>query len=367
MIQEGKFGVQETVSLVLITITSKVFFSSPAVLAGRIGNTGWYSTLISAAIALVGFGFIYLLLKRFPGKDLTEIFDIAFGRIGGFIFSCILALYMLFIAITRTNETSQFLKVYVIPLSTNWFITGIFIACICTLSILGLESIARVSKLMVYPLLAAFVTVILLGIQNYEMNNLFPIFGYGLDKIAYTSIARSSVYGEVIILAVFAKSFQGVKYIKKEGMLGISLSAMIVSVALLAYSSTFPYYAAQELTAPIYEMSVIIDYGRFVQRVEAVFLYAWIFSSLLSATVIFYSFIWIFCNTFRIPDKKPIVIGSGVILYAVALMYKDIITIILGYVELIRNLGSLPLFVLPLIAFITAAVRKKGGKAVCTK
>lgn len=367
MIKEGKFGVQEAVCLIVLTITSKVFFSSPAILVRLIGNTGWYATLISAAVALVGFSFIYLLLKRFPDKNITEIFDIAYGRVVGFIFSCILGIYMLFITVARTSELSGFLRVYVIPQSPNWFIIGIFVVCIYTLSILGLESIARLSKLLIYPLAAGFLTVLLLGVQNYNFDNLFPAFGYGLDKIAYNGILRSSVYGEVIILAIFAESFQGAEFIKKEGITGITLSAGIISVSLLCCSLTFPYYIAQEITSPMYELSTLIDYGRFIQRVEVVFLYVWILSNFISTTAVFYSFIWIFCYAFKIPDKKPIIIGSTIILYVTALMHKNIISIILGYVSLIRNLGSLPLFVLPLITFITVMIRKKGDNTECAK
>jgi hypothetical protein len=108
MIKEGKFGVQEAVWLTTIAISAKVFFSSPAMLTGIVGNSGWYMTIISAAIALVGFLFIYLLLKRFPKKDIVEIFDLSLGRIFGFIFSGILAVYMLFVAIIRLSEFMKY-------------------------------------------------------------------------------------------------------------------------------------------------------------------------------------------------------------------------------------------------------------------
>jgi hypothetical protein len=66
MIKEGKFGVSEAVCLVTITVSAKIFFTSPAVLLTHVGTAIWYETLVSAAAALVGFAFIYLLLKRFP-------------------------------------------------------------------------------------------------------------------------------------------------------------------------------------------------------------------------------------------------------------------------------------------------------------
>lgn len=361
MIKEGKFGVQEALWLTTIAISAKVFFSSPATLTGIVGNSGWYMTIISAAIALVGFLFIYLLLKRFPKKDIVEIFDLSLGRIFGFIFSGILAVYMLFVAITRLSEFNEVIRVYVFPLSPNWYIIGIFIVSVSIMSCLGLESIARFSKLLVYFMLAGFILVLAMSTQNFNINNLYPIFGYGLGKTITTGIVRSSVYGEVIILAIFAKTFQGVKYIKKEGIISICLSAFLISLSLLAFTLTFPYYTAKEITAPMYEMATLIDYGRFVQRVEPVFLFIWIISSLISTTIVFYSFVWIFCKMFRIQDKKPVILGASVIVYAAALMHKDIISVISVNVQFMRNYGSI-VFILPLLALIIAAIRRKGVK-----
>lgn len=363
MIKEGKFGVQEAVWLATIAMSSKVYFSSPATLSGLVGNAGWYMTILSAATALIGFLFIYLLLRRFPGKDLAEIFDISLGRILGFTFSGILAAYMLFISITRLTEFNEVIKVYVFPLSPNWYIIGIYVICIFSLSRLGLESIARFSKLVVYFMLAGFIIVLALGIQNYHINNIYPILGYGLDKTILMGIERSSVYGEVIILAVFAGSFQGVQYIKKEGIISVGLSALLISVSLLSFTLTFPYYTAQEITAPMYEMATLIDYGRYLQRVEPIFLFIWIISTLISTTIVFYSFVWLYCKMFRIQDKKPVVLGSAVILFAASLMHKDIISVISGNVQFIRSYGSIVIFVLPLLALIIAALRKKGAKA----
>lgn len=361
MIKEGKIGVQEAVWLTTIAISAKVFFASPAILSELVGNTGWYMTLISALVAFIGFIFIYLLLKRFPGKEIAEIFDLAVGRFIGFALSGILALYMLFVSFTRIAEFNEVIKTYVFPLSPNWYIIGIYIACVFVMCTLGLESIARFSKLTIFLMLSGFVIIIALGTQNYHMNNLFPIFGKGPDKILVNGIARSSVYGEVIILAVFARSLQGMKHIKKEGMISIALSALLVSLSLLSYTLTFPYYTAKEITSPMYEMATLIDYGRFLQRVEQLFLFIWIISTLISTTIVFYSFIYIFCKIFKMQDKKPILLGGSIILYAMALMHKDISTIFLVNVQFMRYYGSFVIFVLPLITLIIARIRKQGA------
>ena len=112
----------------------------------------------------------------------------------------------------------------------------------------------------------------------------------------------------------------------------------------------------------MYGMATLIDYGRYLQRVEPIFLFIWIISTLISTTIVFYSFVWIYCKMFRIQDKKPVILGSAVVLFAVSLMHKDISSVIYGSVPFIRSYGSTAIFVLPLLALIIAALRKKGGK-----
>lgn len=361
MIKEGKFGCHEAFWLTTIAIVAKVFFSSPTTLSELVGNTGWIVTIISALTALLGFFFIYLLLKSYPEKEIVEVYELSLGGIFGFIFSGILALYMLFVEVTRISEFTEVLRVYVFPLSPNWFISGLFIACVYIFSVLGLENIARVSRLLVYFMLMGFVVVLALGIQNYDTNNFYPIFGYGLGKTAITGIVRSSVYGEVIVLAVFARSFQGVNNIRNEGLIGIALSGLLISVSLLAFNLTFPYFTAQEITAPMYEMATLIDYGRFLQRLEPIFLFIWIISSLISASVVFYSFIWIYCKLFNIQDDKPVILAASTALYSLALMHKDIVTIVFGDVPFLRAYGSIVFFVMPLLSLVITAIRKGGA------
>jgi amino acid transporter len=211
MIKEGKIGAYEAVWLATITITSKAYFSSPSVIASLVGTAGWYMTLISALVALIGFGFIYLLLKRFPDKDIIDIFEVSFGRAAGFILLLVLGLFLLFMSVTRISEFHEIMRVNIFQMSPDWFIVGIAVVSVLVFSLLGFEAIARFAKFVAYFMLAGFLALTLLGLKNYRTENLFPILGYGIDKTLINGVMRSSAYGEIIIFAVFARSFQGTK------------------------------------------------------------------------------------------------------------------------------------------------------------
>lgn len=359
MIKEGKFGPSEAIWLTTFAISAKVFYTSPAIVSSLVGTAGWYMTLISMVVAVIGFTFIYLLLKRFPGKGIIEIFEITLGRYIGFIFSLLLALLLVSISAIRVREFTEVLKVYVMPLTPPTFILILFIGTVAVLNILGLETIARFSKLISYILIFGFFVVIILGQQNYSIHRLFPILGYGLKKTLYNGVIRSSVYGEVIILAVFAGSLQGIKHIKKAGYISLLLSGFLISIALLAFIMTFPYYVAMEITSPMYEMATLIDYGRFLQRVEPIFLFIMSISSLISVSAVFHAFVSIYCKMFRIQDTRPVILAASIITFALAVSQKNISEVTFGSVQSFRDYGGLVFFIPPIISLIAAKLRKK--------
>jgi len=361
MIAEGKFGTNEAIWFITIAIIAKVFYTSPSIVSGLVGTAGWYMTLISASVAAVGFTFIYHLLKRFPGKGLVEIYEIVLGRIGGCIFSSMLAILLVYIAAIRTREFSEVLKIYILPLTPLTYILILFVGTVAILNILGLETLVRLSKLTGYAMAVGFFIVIILGQQNYSLYRLFPFLGYGIGRTLYHGIIRSSVYGEVICLAVFAPSLQGIRHIKKAGYTSLALSGAFISIALIAFIMTFPYYAAIEVTSPMYEMITLIDYGRFLQRVDPIFVFIMGISSLLSVSAVFYAFVSIYCKIFRIQDTKPVILSTAIIVYTLAIASKSMSQVTFGSVQALRDYGSIFFYLLPLIALIMAMLRKKGN------
>ena len=361
MIKEGNFGPSEATILITISIVIKVFFTSPVALFNAVGTAGWYTTIISGLVAMVGFTFIYSLLKRFPGKDLVDIYKESFGKILGFIITFLFSLFLFFVAETNLCEFYQTMRVYVFPLSPNWYLSGLFVISLFVICYLGLESLARISKITIVFLVPGFAALLILAWSNFNVNNMFPILGYGLDKTITRGVVRSSVYGEVILLAVFANSLQGSKFIKREGYLSLIVATIINSILVIAFTLCYPYYRLQEMVSPMYELTTFIQFGRFFTRVDSVFLFVWIIGSLISISLIFYSAIWIYCKLFKIGDKRPVVLSGCVILFLISLLQKDIITVVTQNVKVIRNYGSIPFYIIPLIALIVSAIRRKRG------
>ncbi len=361
MIKEGKFGVSEAVCLTTITITAKVFYTSPSLIIDLLATSSWYMTLISVATAMVGFTFIYLLLKRFPGKNIVEIYKITFGGFVGPVFSMLLALFLLLISFATIREFTDVLGVYVMPRSSTNYLLTIFIAVAFVLCFYGLESIARVSRACGYLLLAGLGIVLILSYQNYNFDYLFPFWGYGIDKTITHGLMRSSSYGEVIILAVIASSLQGAEYIKKAGYISLGISGALIAGTLFAYTVTFPYTVGSEITSIIYELTMQIGFGRFVQRLDPIFLFVWVISSFIAVSALLYGSLSIYAKIFDIDDLRPCIMPFFIIVFCLTLLPRDIVTVVKGYIQNIRTYGWIIFFAIPLAALITAIIRRKKG------
>jgi len=239
---------------------------------------------------------------------------------------------------------------------------GMAIVAMIVVSFLGIESLARVSKFFIYVILGAVALLLILGFQNYNFKRLYPIYGYGIRKSLYFAFIRASTYREVFIAAVFANCFQGIQHFKKATYIGLLLAGGIISWIIMSITLTFPYNVAQEMVSPIYELASLIEYGRFFQRLESTFLISWNLCNLISLAGTYYASIVIYCHIFKINDKKAVIIPFSVITFTLSLLpgsfLKSVITLQGAYV----NYGWPFILLAPIIPYITAKFRKKGGK-----
>jgi len=361
MLKEGRFGYKEAISLIVISITSKVFFTSASLVSRLVGTAGWYMTLVSAAVAALFFAFLYLLLKRFPGKNIMEINDIVLGKFAGSLLSLVLCAFLMIIASIDMREFTEVLKVFVLPESPPSFIMVIFIISVISLAFAGLETLVRYSKFLVYLLGAGCIFVILLSIPDFRVYRLFPLLGNGLGKTIINGALRCSFYGEAALVGIMAASLQGTNEIKRIGFYSIFISGLMTSLCLLSFGMVFPYSTAQELVSPMFAMAANVHLGGFLQHMEPIFVFLWNFGSFIEVSALFYSAIMIYCHVFRISDKRPVILPMGTLLFCLNLFPKGIQDVFSAYVQTMRTWGWVIYFLPPVIVLIIAVIRKKKG------
>jgi spore germination protein len=214
---------------------------------------------------------------------------------------------------------------------------------------------------MLVNLLIAFFCIF----SNFEIKRVFPILGYGVNETFFSGMSNLFAFSGISYLYFLKpllkepKSFKKVSYIS----IGISSFYLFLSVTTLLFS------LADTLTinevSPVYLLIRSTDFGRFLQRPDALFILGWILSlmSYLSITV------WIISNIFKkiskIQDSKPLVYSFSALIFIFALIPRNIAQIRFIQNTIFPYFTIILVFIISFIILVLANIKK--GKEVVIK
>ena len=361
MDSEGKIGVFEGICLTAVVLNNKIFFTSVGYIVYQTGTAAWFTTLISGGFTLLFFMFYSLLLKRFPGKDMVAIFEGVLGKIVGKAILLFMCAYVLFNSGTTLREFAEMIKVYNLPRTPISIIMVAFLTVSVILSYYGLPSLSRVCALCAIPILTGMLLILLMASPSYNIKLLNPIGGYGLSTTLKYGFLRSSAYFEFVMLSFAVNAVGGYKKYKKIGLISIIIASIIFSTVLICYLMTFGFAAGSENISGFFELSRSIYFNRFIQRVESVFLFTWVISSVISSTVSFYFALLVYCKIFTVKDHKPLLIPLAILMFIVAILPASLQALTQTSLAFLREYSMFVIYLPVIIVLLVSILFKKKG------
>ncbi|NLI91595.1 MAG: endospore germination permease [Peptococcaceae bacterium] len=361
MIKEGHFGFYEAFSLMTIVLITKIFFASPMVIIKTLGTAAWLGTLVSCATSIVFFFILYSLMKRFPQQDLYQIFESVTGKMVGKSLIIIFGIFLLYSAAVNLREFITVLKIYSMPFTPPGVLIFAFLLVVTALAYVGLEGIARTAFVFFYPVIGSLFLIIILSIPSYDFDYLKPYFGYGLMHTLFIGTLRSSAYDEIVFLAVIIRSIHGLKLFKKAGFSSLLLTGIVFSTCLACIVAAFQYTVGSEHVSGMYQLTRIIYFSRFFQRIEAIFLFIWVITSIITVSFTFYLALSSYCRAFEINNHRPLLLPFSILTFVLALYPSTLAEIIEVHIMILREFSSVILMLIPVMVFILAVVRGKKG------
>lgn len=362
MNKQGHFGLFETTALTTIVIVSKIFYTSLAVVVKLNGTAAWQVTIISCIVGIVFFLIAYILMKRFPGMDIVEIYEAVMGKVIGkmlaFLFSC----YLIYYTATSSREFFEMIKAYVLPNINDNILYISFIGVVVLIVYKGLENLARLSYILFLPILAGLFLILIMAYPYYNLGYLKPYMGYGLKNTLTTGFLRSSAYEEVFNLVIIVKSIRSMDNFLKSGLISLVLSGVIFTISILAYIMMFTYSVGGANLSGIFEMSRAIYFSRYLQRVEIIFLFPWVVTSLLTAASAYYSSLYLYCTAFKVNNYRPLIFPFSFLIYMLAMIPKNIIELIQVNLIFVRQYSMVFIYGTPLLVLLVAVITDKRGE-----
>lgn len=352
------FGVREGICLLVTMVCAKAFLGFPTAMLEDSRTAAWMEVVLISLMTLALFLLIYRLQRKFEGMDLVDLGEYAGGSFLRIVSGLVVAGSLFYITSMILREFSENMKTIALQNTPISMVSLFFIAGIVVGSYLGVEAVVRFNTIVV-PIIAVGAAIILLGAARFmEATNLIPVLGSGPAIVLQKSLLRLAVYFELILVFSIAPFLRTGKNLKKAGVTAIILSAVFLTLTTLIYQSVFSYPAALDFFLPVYQLARLINYGRFFQRVESIFILIWAATALQYLTLGFLFFLLTLQKAFGLKYYRPLILPGVVLLFTVSLLPASLMSTLAVVVPIFRQFSSIITFGLPLLLVGLALLKR---------
>jgi spore germination protein KB len=364
---EGHLGRREAIALLSLTILANIFLSLPQRLAKDGKNAAWLVLVIAAVLALIGLLFILALSRRFPGRTIVEAGEEAVGPFLGALAALGYFLFFTTSLILFLRQFSETIITAFLPRTPFSVVTGLFLIVTVYACYTGLEALSRTAGLFLVFILGSLLLITILLIPSMTATyNLLPFWGSGAVEVVRAGALRTSLFGEILLLGLIAP------LVRNRDAAGIGIASLALAAGMMIFLEIFylliyPIPAATKIAFPLYSEARLVFIGRFVQRVDAIFVFFWIISGLIKLSAHLYASTAILARVLKLPVFRPLVFPLGILIYAITFTvpsFPDAVALDSG---LLRTFGWIPAFLLPVLIYLAAVLRRKGGNSCETR
>lgn len=184
-------------------------------------------------------------------------------------------------------SVGQFVTLAIADLDRNsraLFLAALIIAACVYAASLGIEAVSRFSSMIFAVTLIGIAMVIIFGISDFSLINLFPFTRNGVGDIGMNALGFLCDSNEILLLLVLAPHVNG--RVKKPFYFAV-LSSFAICIILILAAVGVLGDAASLAAFPFYEFSQVLKLSK-TERLDAIFTAFWIFAAFIKTSLFIY-------------------------------------------------------------------------------
>ncbi|MCX7748791.1 MAG: spore germination protein [Clostridia bacterium] len=356
------FGRWEVVTILINMICTKIFLNFPRKMEEEAGNAAWMLAIYISLLTFLLFFIITKLYKRFEGKDLLDVGEYLGGGIGRILVGTVVVVFLIYTTSVYFRTFTENMKIVALTVSPISFVSLFFLVGMIVAAYFGLEAIARFHAFVI-PIVATGFMIIMIAVMPFmDLSLLLPIMGKGSYSIFVNGIPKVSIFSEFILVFLLIPFIKTHKNFKTSGFAALGFSSFFLILAAFIYAATIPFPNGVERALPIYHLARLINYGRFFQRIESIFVLIWAAAALLYIAVGFYFIIYVFKKAFKLEYDKPLILPFAILIFNISLLPPNLMSAVVLETEYFREYSWLVTFGLTILILAAARFRKKDTK-----
>ncbi len=262
-------------------------------------------------------------MNHFLGKDILDVSEYVGNKPLQIITSIVYSLYLIFVSGILILNFSELLRLIYFPNAATPLIILIFLLVAMIANKLGFKNIVKSNTLVIFVILVTVVIIFIASLDKVEYQRIFPIMGFGVKETFIAGSLNVFSFGGLLFLYLIRPNLKEQKDFKKVGIISIILSAIYLLLSVTSLLLLFPFLTTGTETLSVYMSTRTIEFGKFFERADALFILVWIFTFLSYLSVIISYITKMNKKAFGVKNSSPIIYIVGILIFLVSLIPKD--------------------------------------------
>lgn len=354
-----KIGTFEAISFLVIVMINRIILNNPKEIVDSVGASAWINVIVISVVAILFVLVISKLYKNFIGKDILDISEYLGGKFLKKTVCLIFGLILLYIAaIVLRNFSDSLQKIFLVNAPVT-YIMFFFLIGMIVINKLGFSTIAKINLFNVIIIFLSILVIFIAPIRFYDISNLFPIFGNGIDETFFSGLTNIFVFSGIGYLYFIMPYLDKPQKFKKIAVISIIISSVYLLLSVLSLIGLFSYLITSDDFFSVLLITRIISLGNVFDRVDAIFLLVWILTFLVYLSFILYFLLYLYKNLANNSEQNGPIYLISTLIFVLGLLPENVIEINFLENKILKYIILIFLFILPLILFILANLKYK--------
>lgn len=330
---------------------------------GIVGRDSWISITLGGIVAMLLLLLQLSVMKKYPGKSLFEINELAFGKWIGRIFSVLYLFYFFCLCFLNLRDMKDFVNFSVLPNTSSLIILVLFMMICGWAVIKGLRVVVRYGAVFVIITLIAFILTTIFVWDRIDYHNLLPLLSVTPEKLLKSTNLDAVIPFGTIIFQMIVPQLEDKKHMSSCVLKGFLCGSLFL-LAVVIRDTMVLGDLAQILIFPSFSTLQLAGFTEIFQGTDVVYATVLITLEFFKISFLYYITIAGVAELLKLKSYKlsTLIIGVGIIICSY-MVYSSVIEHIKSAQTITPTLWLLFEFVLPLLTLLKIVISKKGKKA----
>lgn len=354
-----KIGKFEVIALFITIISNNIIINIPTIIINFSGTGAWLNLIFIAFICLIFIFFICKFFEPFIGSDILDVSEFLGGKflktIVAFLY---IALFMFFSAlcIRYFANSLKFIYFNAMPLA---FLILLLLIPIVIANKHGLKAISGTNLIFVPIAIFSIVILFFTASRDFVWERLFPALGYGAKETFLSQITNIFAFNVVGYLYFLKPHLKSETDFKKISITAVVLCGLFLILSVISLLMTFAFISQTDETISIYLLTRLISFGRFFQRVDAIFIFIWVLAILSFLSLNLFIVAQIIKKALNLKSSEELIYPISALLFGGGLTFKSLTAVKLFTKNFYKIYSSILIFIISFLILFFAYIKKR--------